>query len=480
MSGQGAQVERLFDAEQESGTAPERARAPRAQRPRRERAATEAVEHDEFAATEETGAGRRRAPGRLRPATPGEAPSWALVELAPLVAGLRAGEIVGPVPEFMARTDGACLLYPGKVHALQGEPESGKGWITLATVASSLTAGASVLYIDFEDTPVSIVERLLALGTPHEAIVARFAYVRPCDPFTHEALTALLVTDYALAVIDGLSEAYELLGLDYESNADAVRFLAMLPQPIAERGAAVLEVDHVAKSRETRGRYAIGAQHKLAGITAAYGTEVVRVPSRTDAGLVKLMVRKDRPGHVRAHARGGVIALAHITPTDNGERVTVALEPPGDAGTVESSDRPTALMARVALYVEGNPGACRNDVIRDVTGKRKSLDGALQLLVSEGNVERRKEGNAHRHYLVRPYDQSEAQARPDRGPEPSPTTEAARPTLKEGDSAGSDVEAPTEAPSASAATLPAAVVDADGAASVEGLPAAYDPRGDFA
>ncbi len=391
--------------------------------------------------SEGNGAGRRRAPGRVRPATPGEALSWAPVELAPLVAGLRAGEIVGPVPELMARTDGACLLYPGKVHQLQGEPESGKGWIALAAVSSSVTAGASVLYIDFEDTPVSIIERLLALGTAHEAIVARFAYVRPCDPFTPEALTALLVTDYALAVIDGLSEAYELLGLNLESNEDAVKFLRMLPRPIAECGAAVLEVDHVAKSRETRGRYAIGAQHKLAGITAAYGAEVVRVPSRTDAGLVKLMVRKDRPGHVRAHARGGVIALAHITPADNGERVTVALEPPGDAGTVESSDRPTAMMARVASYVENEPGAGVNDIRSGVKGKASTKDLARRLLIAEGYVECHEDGQASRHYSVRAFDENAepptaSQPCPNRVPDTVQPTAPPCPTPIGGDTVG--------------------------------------------
>ena len=332
--------------------------------------------------------------------------SWTPIELAPIVAGLQAGEIVGPVPGLMPRTDGACLLYPGEVHSLAGEPESGKGWITLAAVSSAILGGADALYADFEDTPASIIGRLLALGTTVEAIVARLVYVRPCDPFTPNALAALLDRDYALAVIDGLSEAYALLGLDPYLNADAAKFLALLPRPIAERGAAVLEVDHVVKSRETRGRYAIGAQHKLAGIAAAYGAEVIKTPSRTDAGLVKIKVEKDRHGHVRSHAQGGVIALAHIVPSDGGERVSVLLEPPDASVSADGEFRPTVLMARIARYVEDEPGATLNGIRRGVEGNAKAKDQALRLLVGEGFVERRQDGQASRHYSARVFDEN--------------------------------------------------------------------------
>ena len=367
--------------------------------------------------------------------------SWQSEPLGPIVAGVQAGEIVGPVPEFLARTDGACLLYGGEVHSIFGEPESCKGWITLGAVSSSLTAGESVLYLDFEDTPASIVTRLLALGTQPDAILEHFAYVRPCDPLTAEALTALLdARQYALAVLDGLSEAYALLGLDPYSNADAAKFLALLPRPIAERGAAVLELDHVVKSRETRGRYAIGAQHKLAGIAAAYSTEVIRQPSRTDAGMVKVKIEKDRHGHVRSHAQGGVIALAHITPTEDGERVSVMLEPP-DSTAGDGEFRPTALMGKVARYIDDEPGATKSAIRRDVPGKAEYLDAALRALLNEGYVERRKEGTSYKHFPVSPFDENddrvpESPTTSQRVPDPVAATESPSLTPIRGDSTG--------------------------------------------
>ena len=272
-------------------------------------------------------------------------------------------------------------------------------------MSSSLTYGEPVLYLDFEDTPASIVGRLLALGTDPETIVARLDYLRPCDPFEPEALNTLLnVREYRLAVLDGVTEAYALLGLD--PWTDAARFLAALPRPIAERGAAVVEVDHVVKSKESRGRWPIGGQHKLAGVAAAFSSEVIRQPSRTDAGLVKLTVQKDRHGHVRSHAEGSTIALVHIVPENGGERVSVLLEPPDATAAEDGTFRPTVLMARVASYVEDKPGASLNDIRRGVKGKGEHKDLALRLLVAEGWLERRSEGRAHRHYSVHPFDEN--------------------------------------------------------------------------
>ena len=85
----------------------------------------------------------------------------------------------------------------------------------MLSAVSATLATAPVLYVDFEDSAPSIVGRLLALGTPPEAILERLDYLRPCDPFTPGALSALLdARQHALATLDGLSEAYALLGLD--------------------------------------------------------------------------------------------------------------------------------------------------------------------------------------------------------------------------------------------------------------------------
>jgi hypothetical protein len=349
--------------------------------------------------------------------------TWLPMDLAAIVAGIEAGEIVGTVPELMPRSDGVALLYPGEVHSLAGEPESGKGWILAGESARLINAGDQVLYLDFEDSAARIVGRLLALAARPAAILEHFAYARPCDPIKAAALDELYRdrTD-RLAVIDGVTNAYSLLGLDADSNADAARFLAIVARPLAERGAAVVLVDHVTKSRETRGRFPIGAQHKLAGVAAAFSVEVVTAPSRQTAGLVKLAVSKDRHGYVRGHAQAGVVALVRITPADDGARVTVTLDPP-DATTTEGTFRPTFLMERISQLVERTPGIVTRAIRDGVKGKTSAKDAGLALLIAERYIDRRPDGSARRHFTLRPFveDTDDEAPCPDRDPAPCPT-----------------------------------------------------------
>jgi hypothetical protein len=330
--------------------------------------------------------------------------SWLPLDLAPVVAGVQAGEIVGPVPTMMLRADLVPLLYPGEVHSLSGEPESCKGWLALYAAVSMIEIGGAVLYVDFEDGAPAIIGRLLALGALPEAIIERFTYVRPDDPFNAEAFHELLGSrTFALVVVDGLTEGYGLLGLDINSNDDAAKFLAAIPRPAAAAGAAVLEIDHVGRNKDARGRYSIGAQHKLAGVAVAYGTDVIKTLSRTTPGLIKLKVDKDRHGHVRGRALGGVIAMAHFTPADDGQQMSVRLDPPEDTAT-SGEFRPTVLMARVAEFVNDEPGASRNHIRQGVAGRGEWVDKALHLLTAEGYIDRRKEGQTYAHYTLLHYE----------------------------------------------------------------------------
>lgn len=330
--------------------------------------------------------------------------SWAPVDLEEIVAGVQSGEIVGPVPTLLPRTDGKCLLYPGEVHSLSGEPETGKGWVALFAAVSVIKQGGDVWYGDFEDHAASIVVRLFALGLSAEEIVEHFTYVRPVDPFSDDALRAMLdARTYALAVIDGVTEAYHLLGLNPASNDDAPKFLARLPRPIADRGAAVLEIDHVVKDREQQGRWSIGAQHKLAGIGVAYTTRVLKALSRQDGGRVKLTVAKDRHGQVGSR---GDIAVVYITPTDGGRQVSVRMEPPDGRDSGGKVVRPTELMERTSKVIEETPGLSKTQVLHCVRGHNPAIDRALKLLIAEKYVAVAAKGRQQLlHSSIKPFRQ---------------------------------------------------------------------------
>jgi AAA domain len=309
--------------------------------------------------------------------------SWAPVDLAAIVAGIESGEVVGPVPTLLRRTDGQALLYRGEVQSISGEPETGKGWFALAAVAEALRDGGTALYVDFEDAPVAVVERLLALGVAADALIERLIYVRPVDPPQNGDTAALLDGDHhTLVILDGMTEAYGLLGLKINDNDDAAKFLNTIARPLADTGAAVLEIDHVTRDPQARGRFSLGAGHKLAGVAAAYIAETLVQPNRRRSGRFKLRLVKDRHGHV---GNRGPIGLVHIEPSDGGRRVVVRVEPPDGKG-VSGEFRPTALMERVSRVLEEAPpeGVSRTQLRTLVKGNSDHVDKAAMKLVEEG------------------------------------------------------------------------------------------------
>jgi hypothetical protein len=334
-----------------------------------------------------------------------EEAGWLPLPLGELVEGIQAGEVVGPQPALLRREDGTALLYPGELHSLSGEPETGKGWLALHAARQELERGAAVLYLDFEDTAASVVGRLLALGADPAAVVERFVYVQPTGPLGRGDVDALLdLHAYTLAVIDGLTEAYALLGLGGQSRPDDIPvFMQRLPRPLASRGAAVLQIDHVPKDGENRGRYAIGGQHKLAGVAAAFGTKVTERWTREHAGKVELRLHKDRHGTIPG-GHGEVVAVATVEPHDGELSITLRAPDPAEA---KQPLRPTALMEKVSRFLEREPGASQTAVERAVRGKRDYMRRALAYLVEEGYVSRREGGQAYHHYSERPYRQAD-------------------------------------------------------------------------
>jgi hypothetical protein len=312
--------------------------------------------------------------------------SWLPVDVGPVLRG----EVADDPPTMWKRTDGVALLYPGKVHAINAESESGKTWMALDACAERMLQGEHVVFIDFEDSAASVVGRLVALGVPDDVVEVCFHYVRPDDPLGDEDAEALvgMVTacTASLVVLDGVTEAMVLHGFSIKDNDDTARFLALLPRQLKEGGAAVVLLDHVTKSKDERGRFAIGAQHKLAGIDGAvYSATVVEPYGRGRTGTSRLEVAKDRPGHVRAVAGDGKrVGLFRLVA--EGDSLHAEIVPPGTA--TASSIAPLVdreLAARVSKVVAAYQSAGVNvTAIHDQIGVRKArVVAALKWLTDE-------------------------------------------------------------------------------------------------
>ena len=354
-----------------------------------------------------------------------ERTTWWPRELDGIIAGDTQDE---PPPTFLARQDGHRLLYAGKVNALIGESESGKTWIGLLAALQTLQGGQRVLYLDFEDTAPGIVARLRLLGAS-TADLGLLAYIAP-----DEALSAVANRDLrehleqaspSLIVLDGVNAAMTLLGLNLQDNMDATRFSQGVLRPLKRTGACVVTIDHVTKSKEGRGSYAIGAQAKRADIDGcALLVEVVQPFGKGMVGKLRLTVSKDRPGMVRAVSGGAKAAgVAHID-SSNGDRTALHIEAPDLRPAAERGPfRPTHLMQKVSELLETvNGGLAKDAIEKGVSGNNDAIRAALDRLVEEHYVGREPGARgALLHTSLRPFREDEMPTSPT-SPDLAPTS----------------------------------------------------------
>lgn len=349
--------------------------------------------------------------------TQDESPSWRKVDLTELLSGTR--EQLRPT--LFQRSDGQCLLYPGMTHSFHGESESGKSLVIQAECICSINQGRDVLYVDFDSDTASVVDRLLEFGGSPQAVAEHFHYLQPevkPDSADHErrAWEDMLCRPYALAVIDGVTDALGIFGYSSKDNDEVARWIRKVPKLIAARtGAAVVLIDHVTKDTSTRNRWAIGGQAKMAGLTgAAYTVEVAAPLGRGLRGEVVLKVAKDRPGSVRPNCgpfskkdRTQEAARVVIDSTVSPATITVCAplaRSDGESRT-ERQFRPTNLMQRVSEGIEQRPGQLtQNQAVMQAGGRKSTTREAFQLLDDEGYLtSERGRGGYAVYTVVKPY-----------------------------------------------------------------------------
>ena len=140
----------------------------------------------------------------------------------------------------------------------------------------------------------------------------------------------------------------------------AAAWSRLVPRRIAARtGAAVGLIDHVTKDPNSRGRWAIGGQAKMSGLTgASYMVEVARIFGEGLCGEVVLRLGKDRPGTLKRHCgpmrkADKTQEAARVVIDSTGDKTVVTVNPwKGSSADGEPQDRepfrPTYLMEQVS------------------------------------------------------------------------------------------------------------------------------------
>lgn len=308
--------------------------------------------------------------------------SWSPLDLA----GVLRGDLPPETPTRLHLTDGRALLYPGRLHSLVGEPSGGKTWVAAHAAAEALTSGDDVVVIDLEDSARLWVERLRRLDVPDADIAEGLHYVRPLERLTSAGAADLRPSlDLApgLVVVDAFTGLLALEGADPNSSQDVERTYRRVLRPLRDCGAAVLVLDHVTKSRESRGRWATGSERKLSAIDGAgYVLDVKRAFGRGRRGLAQLVIAKDRLGVVGTP--GDIVAEIHLDDTQGTDHIDIRLTAPttSDPGTPW---RPTVLMARVSAHLEAHGAPLsRNQLEKSITGKASAVRDAIDALIEDG------------------------------------------------------------------------------------------------
>lgn len=341
------------------------------------------------------------------------------------IAAVLSGSWEPPTPTILRRSDGAALLYPGKVHSLSGEPGAAKTWIALAAISEVLAGGGRAMLLDHEDRLDTAVRRLVAIGCPPEAVIDRFDYRTPTFAIKGGGVPTNVLEAAAsceLVAIDSLGEALAHSQLNQNDDGEVASYMAQAARRLADGGACVLLLDHVVKNTESRGRWAIGSQRKLAAIDgAAYTATAIKALSHDSDGLVKITVAKDRGGN---YQHGSTVAMVAMTPVDNSVHLSITAD---DSHPQGGEFMPTVLMERVSRWLEEDATpATANEVADAVTGKRAKVLQALRRLVHLGYV------TPAPHTVIRPFREHEM-TRNDQSGSPVPT---GSPLVPEGSNQG--------------------------------------------
>lgn len=280
--------------------------------------------------------------------------------------------------------------YPGTLTLVYGEPETLKSWLELVVCLEAIQAGRHAVWVDFETSASSTIDRLRALGATDEEI-GRFVYLQPGDPLTDPAERGRvehLVADLAPAVVtvDAMAGALALHGLKQNDGDDIERLYSVILRPFRTPTTAVRIIDHVVKDRETQGRWPTGSQRKLGGADVGLRVELVKPLSRGGSGSAKIRVTKDRPGGL---PRPYVAELSLNSDAIDG-RIGWTLAPAAAGGRSDSDERndwrPTWYMEQVSRVLEAGGPLKRGEIRQHVGRNRDRVIEAINHLIVAGNI----------------------------------------------------------------------------------------------
>jgi hypothetical protein len=191
------------------------------------------------------------------------------------------------------------LLYKQAITSLYAPGGSGKTIMALWVAMLVMEQDLNVMYVDEENGPLRIAERLQQLGADPDTIVEHFLYADGPGLTLEEGNLAMWRTTVeqvkpALVIFDPFADLLALSNLEENSAGDVTKWIKAFAQPVKESTGAVLILDHVMK--DDGGKYARGSSAKHAKVDAAWKLKVEDEFDRNTVGEISIKRDKDRLG----------------------------------------------------------------------------------------------------------------------------------------------------------------------------------------
>lgn len=306
-------------------------------------------------------------------------------------------------PPVQPSLGGMGLAYPGKRHVFSGPQESAKTLCAYLLGLEVMRAGGAFCLLDFEMGRWDARNRLRELGATQDEL-REIVYFDPEGKMPERVpgqVIELVQGKEAVVLIDASAGAFAYQELDDNKRMDVERFAAVYVEPFRRAGIATLVIDHVVKSTEARGNYAIGSERKVGQTDVHIGFTVVTPIKRGTTGVYKLTTHKDRGGFLKR----GKLADLELRSDPETHDITWDIR----AATEVDPDhpfRPTVKMEQASKWLERQmeERVPMSHIEQGIGGDREAGRLAIQILVDDGYFQEEKgPRNARLMTIVRPY-----------------------------------------------------------------------------
>jgi hypothetical protein len=301
-----------------------------------------------------------------------------------------------PEPAFVPGC--APWLLQGKRYLVPAPAGTGKSLAAAVISVAIVEAGGTVAILDVENGADEYARRLQDIlnardpdGTAADACQARLRYhawpTLSLAWIAGEWADAL--RDCQLVIFDSSRLMLSSVGLGEDKADDYSRFVTGLLIPLARAGITTMVLDNTGHDQER----ARGSSSKEDLNEVVYLLKRGAAFDRDRAGHLRMLLRRNRFASLPQELHLHVGADTYSAP--------VPAQDDGDDGA--RPFRPTGLMERVSVALEGSPGLSKRAIRETVRGKNSVIDLALELLVCEGFVEVIRDGRSDAHRSVREY-----------------------------------------------------------------------------